>query len=234
MLDVFEELRKYKKDDVNKFKYFHKTTDGGYAQFDEFLGVTVPDIRKVANKVYKDIEKSQIEKSMNSKYHEERLCALIILVLKSKNASVYEKYKILNIYLENIKNVNGWDLVDLSAPYILGDLVLEDDAAKKYIYMLANSSNMWEQRIAIVSNITLIRNKKFTYMLDIIDKFLDSKYDLIHKASGWMLREIGKKDFSTEYNYLIKNYTKMPRTMLRYSIERFDENLRQKFLKGEI
>lgn len=234
MLNVSDELIKYKKDDVDKFKYFHKTTEGGYAQFDEFLGITVPDIRKVANKVYKDIKEKQIQDLFNSQYHEERLCALIILVLKSKNADVSEKYNILEFYLKNTKNINGWDLVDLSAPYILGNLVLKDSKAKKYIYSLSDSANMWEQRIAIVSNLTLIRSGIYTYVLDIADKFLESQYDLIHKALGWMLREIGKKDFTTLYNYLVENYTKMPRTMLRYSIERFDENLRQKFLKGEI
>lgn len=234
MQNVKTKLKAYIKDDVEKFKYFHKTDEGGYAACDEFLGITVPDIRKVAKEVYLKVDERELKSLLTSNYHEERLCALIILVLKAKNKNLDKKYEVLKIYLENTKYINGWDLVDLSAPYILGNLVLEDSKISKYIYTLADSKNMWEQRIAIVSNLTLIRKGEFKYLLDIADKFLDSEYDLIHKALGWTLREIGKKDFDKEYNYLIKNYTQMPRTMLRYAIERFDEPLRQKFLKGEI
>lgn len=234
MEEIKQELRKYAEENTDKFKYFHKTDEGGYAFNDKFLGITVPNIRKVAKEFVNKVQNEEVVNLLRSMYHEERLCALIILVLKMKTKSFCEKEKILELYLENTKYVNGWDLVDLSAPYILGNLVLEDKSMSKYIYMLAKSKNMWEQRIAIVSNLTLIRKGEFKYLLDIADSFLDSKYDLIHKAVGWTLREIGKKDFNEEYNYLLKNYTKMPRTMLRYAIERFDEPLRQKFLKGEI
>lgn len=234
MEEIKQELRKYASCEIDKFKYFHKTDEGGYAFNDKFLGITVPNIRKVAKEFVNKVQNEEVVNLLRSMYHEERLCALIILVLKMKTKSFCEKEKILELYLENTKYVNGWDLVDLSAPYILGNLVLEDKSMSKYIYMLAKSKNMWEQRIAIVSNLTLIRKGEFKYLLDIADNFLNSKYDLIHKAVGWTLREIGKKDFNEEYNYLLKNYTKMPRTMLRYAIERFDEPLRQKFLKGEI
>lgn len=234
MEEIKQELRKYVSCDIDKFKYFHKTGEGEYACEDKFLGITVPNIRNVAKKYLDKVKDKDIVSLLSSAYHEERLCALIMLVLKTKGKNIYEKQEILNLYLENTKYINGWDLVDLSAPYILGNLVLEDESMSKYIYALAKSKNMWEQRIAIVSNLTLIRNGEFKYLLDIADSFLDSKYDLIHKALGWTLREIGKKDFYKEYNYLVKNYTKMPRTMLRYAIERFDEPLRQKFLKGEI
>ncbi|MBQ8043291.1 MAG: DNA alkylation repair protein [Clostridia bacterium] len=234
MLDVKKELKKYVKEDVDKFKYFHKTDKGEYAEKDIFLGITVPDIRKVAKQVYNEITLNEVQELLNSKYHEERLCALVILVLEMKKADEKEQQEIVNFYLNNTRNINGWDLVDLSAPYILGEYILKNKDKVDILYTLSDSEDMWKQRISIVANWTIIRKGEYSYILELAEKHLDTKYDLISKAVGWMLREVGKKDYMVEYNFLKNNYKNMPRTMLRYSIEKFDEEVRQKFLKGEI
>lgn len=234
MLDVKSKLRKYVNEDVDKFKYFHKTDKDGYAEHDIFIGITVPDIRKVAKQVYNVITLNEVQELLNAKYHEERLCALIILVLKMKKADNKEQDEILEFYLNNTGNINGWDLVDLSAPYILGEYILKNKDKVDMLYNLSASEDMWEQRISIVANWTIIRKGEYSYILEIAEKHLDTKYDLISKAVGWMLREVGKKDYIVEYEFLKANYKKMPRTMLRYSIEKFSEDVRQKFLKGEI
>lgn len=234
MLDIKRELRKYINADVDKFKYFHKTDKGGYAENDLFLGIRVPDIRKVAKTVYNEIELIEVQELLNSKYHEERLCALVMLVLKMKKAETKEQEQIVNFYLDNIKNINGWDLVDLSAPYILGEYILKNRDKADILYKLSGSENMWKQRISIVANYTLIKNGEYTHILKLANLHLGTKYDLIQKAVGWMLREVGKKDYIVEYEFLKANYKTMPRTMLRYAIEKFDKLTYQKFLKGEI
>lgn len=234
MLDVKQELRKYTHDDIDKFKHFHKTGKGGYAENDIFLGIKVPDIREVAKQVYSDIELNEVQDLLSSRYHEERLCALIILVLKMKKADKRMKQEIVDFYLCNTDNINGWDLVDLSAPYIIGEYILNNKDKVNILYELSNSQNMWKQRISIVANWTIIRQGEYSYILNIAKTHLDTKHDLIAKAVGWMLREVGNKDYDIEYEFLKNNYKMMPRTMLRYSIERFAEPTRQRFLKGEI
>ena len=234
MLNIKNELRKYVQQDVDKFKYFHKTDKGCYAEQDMFLGITVPDIRKVAKEIYKEITLNDIQELLTSKYHEERLCALIILVLKMKKAEDKEQQLIVEFYLNNAENINGWDLVDLSAPYILGEYILKNKDKVDILYKLSNSQNMWKQRISIVANHPLIKNGEYTHMLKFAELHLSTKYDLIQKAVGWMLREVGKRDYIVEYQFLQENYKKMPRTMLRYSIEKFDKLTYKKFLKGEI
>lgn len=234
MLDIKKNLRSYINKDIDKFKYFHKTGKGGYAEQDKFLGIKVPDIRKVALKIYKEISFGEIKSLLDSVYHEERLCALIILVLKMKKANSLEQDKIVEFYLANIQNINGWDLVDLSAPYILGEYILKNKDKEKLLYELSNSENMWSQRISIVANWTIIRSSEFSYILDLAKIHINTKHDLIRKAVGWMLREVGKKDYKVEYDFLVKYYKQMPRTMLRYSIEKFDKDTYRKFLEGEI
>ena len=235
-MEIKKELKKYAKSDAieEKFAYFHKTGKGQYAQDDIFIGVTVPDIRKVANEYYKTISLKEVEELLHSKYHEERLLALIILTYKMKKAKEDEQKKIVNLYIRNTKYKKGWDLVDLSAHYILGKYLLEHENEKNILYEFANSNNLWKQRISIVSTWMFIREGKYEDTFKIAEILLNNKQDLIQKAVGWMLREVGKKDFDSEYNFLIKYYKEMPRTMLRYSIERFDEDLRQDFLKGRI
>lgn len=235
-MNIKDELRKYAKSDEieEKFAYFHKTGKGGYAEKDIFIGVTVPDIRKVANEYYKDITLKEAEDLLHSNYHEERLLALIILTYKMKKAKENEQKEIIELYINNTEYINGWDLVDLSAHYTLGKYLLEHEDEKGILYDFANSNDLWKQRISIVSTWIFIRNNKYEDTLKIAGILLNNEHDLIHKAVGWMLREVGKKDFNIEYDFLIKHYKQMPRTMLRYSIEKFDEELRQDFLKGRI
>lgn len=235
-MNIKDELRKYAKSDEieEKFAYFHKTGKGGYAEKDIFIGVTVPDIRKVANEYYKDITLKETENLLHSNYHEERLLALIILTYKMKKAKENEQKEIIELYINNTEYINGWDLVDLSAHYTVGKYLLEHEDEKGILYDFANSNDLWKQRISIVSTWIFIRNNKYEDTLKIAEILLNNKHDLIHKAVGWMLREVGKKDFNIEYDFLIKHYKEMPRTMLRYSIEKFDEELRQDFLKGRI
>jgi len=226
------ELRKKSsKQGIEKFKYFHKTEEGQYAAEDKFLGISVPDIRKVAKEFYKEIHLNEVVEILHSEYHEERLCALIILVMKYDDN--FNRKEIVKTYLDNTRYINGWDLVDLSAPKIIGKYVYE---TKNYemLYNLAQSKDMWKQRISIVSNWYLIQNNEFESILKIAEIHLHTKYDLIQKAVGWMLREIGKRNYDLEYNFLVTRYKKMPRTMLRYSIERFEKDTYKKFLKGEI
>lgn len=235
-MNIKDELRKYAKSDEieEKFAYFHKTGKGGYAEKDIFIGVTVPDIRKVANEYYKTITLKETENLLHSNYHEERLLVLIILTYKMKKAKENEQKEIIELYINNTEYINGWDLVDLSAHYILGKYLLEHEEEKDILYDFANSNDLWKQRISIVSTWIFIRNNKYEDTLKIAEILLNNEHDLIHKAVGWMLREVGKKDFNIEYDFLIKHYKQMPRTMLRYSIEKFDEELRQDFLKGRI
>ncbi len=235
-MKIKDELKKYAKSDCikEKFAYFHKTGEGQYAQGDIFIGITVPDIRKVANEYYKTISLEEVKELLHSKYHEERLLALIILTYKMKKAQEDEQKEIVNLYVNNTQYVNGWDLVDLSAYHILGKYLLEHEGKKDILYEFAKSDNLWKQRISIVSTYIFIRTGKYEDTLKIAEILLNNNQDLIHKAVGWMLREVGKKDFDIEYKFLVKHYKEMPRTMLRYSIEKFDEGLRQDFLKGRI
>lgn len=234
MLDIKESLRKHQANDIDKFKRFHKTGKGDYAEHDVFLGIKVPDIRSVAKKFYKGIDFEGIRTLLNSKYHEERLCALIILVYKMKKANNTEQERIIEFYLNNIENVNGWDLVDLSAPYILGEYILKNKEKEYILYELSSSQDMWKQRISVVANWTMIRQGEFLPILKLAKEHLNTEHDLIQKAVGWMLREVGKKEYSVEYDFLKRYYKQMPRTMLRYSIEKLDSVTRIKFLKGEI
>jgi len=229
---IQQKLReKSSKAGIEKFKYFHKTGQGEYAGQDEFLGISVPEIRELAKEFYREICLNEVVELLHSKYHEERLCALIILVLKYDNN--LNKEKIIKVYLDNTKYINGWDLVDLSAPKIIGKYV-SDSKHYDLLIALAMSNEMWEQRIAIVSNLHLIQNGHYDTMLEIADMHLKTQHDLIQKAIGWMLREIGKRDYDLEYNFLVTRYKEMPRTMLRYSIEKFEKQEYNKFLKGEI
>ncbi|MEI6849464.1 MAG: DNA alkylation repair protein [archaeon] len=209
---------------------FFKTGKGEYGEGDIFIGVTVPNTRKIAIK-YKDLSLKDIEYLLSSKIHEERLCALLILV------HLYEKHsekreEIFNFYLKNTKYVNNWDLVDLSSHHIIGDYLLNKNRSE--LYRLANSNNLWEKRIAVISTFNFIRNKDFSDSIKLSELLLQEKHDLMHKAVGWMLREIGKRDINVLKSFLAKHYKIMPRTMLRYSIEKFPESERKKYLKGEI
>jgi len=231
---IKQELSKYIDPEKASFlPGFFQAYPGGYGEGDRFLGVTVPNQRKVANKYYRSITQPELEKLITSDYHEHRLTAIFVLVLRyEKAARASEKKKWANFYLKHISSVNNWDLVDASAPKILGPYLYNRN--RDLLYRLAASENLWEQRIAIMSTFYFIKHGDFSDTLELADHLLKHEHDLIHKAVGWMLREVGKKDFEEEFNYLQSRYKQMPRTMLRYAIEKFEPNLRKKFLFGDI
>lgn len=206
---------------------FFKTGKGEYGEGDLFLGLTVPQQRQVA-KNYSHLILNELQKLLSSKIHEFRLTALFILTTRYKMAIDDEKKKIFNFYLANTQNINNWDLIDSSAPSIVGDFLLEKD--RSVLYQLAKSENLWEKRIAVLSTYAFIKKGQFNDTLKISKVLLNDTHDLIHKAVGWMLREIGKKNQDVEEKFLRKHYQKMPRTMLRYAIEKFPEEKRKFYL----
>lgn len=206
---------------------FFKTGKGEYGEGDVFLGLMVPESRKVAVK-YKDLEFEDIATLLNSKIHEERLISLLILVYNFKNGEGKNKEKIYKFYLENAKKANNWDLVDLTADKIIGAHLIDKD--KSVLYKLAKSDNIWERRISIIATFYFIRKHKYNVTFEISKLLLNDKHDLIQKAAGWMLREIGKRNQDSEEKFLMKYYKKMPRTMLRYAIERLDEAKRKFYM----
>ena len=207
---------------------FFKTGKGQYGEGDVFLGIPVPAQRKIAKK-YADLSFTDIRKLLLSSIHEYRLIALLILIGRYRSADETGKRNIFNLYLKNTHYINNWDLVDLSAPNITGDYLLSRD--RSILYRLAQSENLWERRIAIISSFTFIRADQFDDTLRIAELLLHDRHDLIHKAVGWMLREIGKRDQQKEETFLDKYAAVMPRTMLRYAVERFEEGKRQSYLK---
>jgi 3-methyladenine DNA glycosylase AlkD len=210
---------------------FFKTAPGEYGAGDIFLGIMVPVQRSIAKK-YKDLPLKDIKDLLNSDIHEERLIALFILVEQYKKGDEQKKEDIFTFYHLHRKRINNWDLVDLTAHIISGSYLMDKD--KSLLYKLAESKNIWDRRIAIMSTFYFIKNNVFDDALCLAQKLLNDKHDLIHKAVGWMLREIGNRDMNTEEGFLEKNYKKMPRTMLRYAIEKFPENKRLAYLKGNI
>lgn len=207
---------------------FFKTGPGEYGEGDIFLGVKVPAQRRAARE-YENLSLADLEALLNSKIHEYRLTALLILLSQYKKASGRNQKKIVNFYLKNIRNINNWDLVDLSAPNILGDYLLNKN--RQILYKLAASKNLWEKRISVISTLAFIKNNEFNHTLQIVGILINSKHDLIHKAAGWMLREIGKRDREILENFLRRHYKIMPRVMLRYAIEKLNINEKKKFLK---
>lgn len=210
---------------------FFKTGLGQYGEGDQFWGIVVPLQRTVA-KNYTELSLSEIQKLLNSKIHEFRLTALFVLIDKyNKAVKMAERAKIVDFYLKNTKNINNWDLVDLSAPKILGVHLANGEGDVKILYQLAISDNLWEKRIAILSTFSFIRQNNFKHTLKISKMLLDDPHDLMHKAVGWMLREVGKRDQKIEKDFLEKYYKKMPRTMLRYAIEKFAPAEREYFMR---
>lgn len=231
---IKDELQQYvDKQKADFFPKFFQAYPGGYGEGEQFIGVTVPNQRKVARKFYKLVQLDVVEQLLQQPIHEYRLTALFMLVYKyEKLKTGSEKKAIVNFYLENISYVNNWDLVDSSAYKILGDYLL--DKQKDFLYDFARSNDLWKQRVAIIATFYFIKHKEYDDTLKIALILLTHKHDLIHKAVGWMLREIGKRDFDVEFSFLKKYYKQMPRTMLRYAIEKFDEDLRKQFLRGLI
>lgn len=240
--EIVRDLRSLgSKEGAKVSSWFFKTKKGEYGHEDIFFGVTVPRQREVAKK-YFNLSLEEIGKLLKSKYHECRLTALFILVNKYKKSDSKEKQKVVRFYLSQTKNVNNWDLVDSSAPYILGDYLLDSHLEAKppsgssrsgrgVLYKLAKSKDLWERRIAIVSTMAFIKKGRFEDTLRISEILMFDTHDLIHKAIGWMLREIGKKSEPTLEKFLKKHIKVLPRTTLRYAIEKFPGNKRQMYLK---
>lgn len=219
------------KEKAKVLQRFFKTGPGEYGEGDIFLGVVVPDIRKVS-KEFRRTPLRENARLLASDVHEERLLALLMLVQAFAEGDDSVKKKIYDLYLSKTKYINNWDLVDLSAPNIVGSYLM--DKSRKLLYTLAKSPDLWERRIAILSTFAFIKQNDHCDSLKIASMLLSDEHDLIHKAGGWMLREVGKRDLSAEERFLKQYYKKMPRTMLRYAIERFPEAKRKKYLNGKV
>jgi 3-methyladenine DNA glycosylase AlkD len=210
---------------------FFKTGPGGYAEGDRFLGIRVPELRKLANE-YKALTIHEALSLLKSLIHEERLFALLMLIKAFSRGDASAQKEVYEVYLDNRQHVNNWDLVDISAPHIVGAFLI--DRSKETLYRLAKSKSLWERRIAVIATFYFIKCHHFSETLEIAEMLLLDKEDLIHKATGWMLREIGKRDLACEESFLKAHCRKMPRIMLRYAIERFPQSKRQMYLDGTI
>ena len=216
---------------------FFKTGKGEYGEGDRFLGIKVPVTRSIVKKYRKEVNLEDIEKLINSGWHEIRLSGFLLLLEHYKHSQKVKDHEqaesLVDFYLANIEKGNNWDLVDLVSEYILGDWILKYPENENILKELSEKDDsLWHQRVAIVSTLTLIRAGKFDLTFEIAEKFLTHSHHLIHKATGWMLREIGKRRGKEELvKFLEKHKSKMPRTMLRYAIERFPEEERKYFMK---
>lgn len=231
-MKLIEELKLYK--DAERAKSserFFKTGPGEYGEGDKFWGVKVPDLRRVAKKFYRDCPVAVAFELLKNEVHEVRLTALFVLVYKFEKAALAEREKIAKLYLENARRVNNWDLVDSSAPHILGQYLLERVDERKVLYDLVVSEDLWERRIAVLATFRLINHGDFADFLRLAETLLEDEHDLIHKAVGWGLREVGKRDMAVLESFLEKNIEGMPRTMLRYAIEKMEEVKRKAYLK---
>lgn len=229
------------------FGRFFKTGKGEYGEGDKFLGIMTGPLGELARK-YQDLSFSDLQKLLNGTFHEERTLAVMILVRQYEKGEKVKKGEIFKFYLKNTKKINNWDLVDISAPHIVGESMIQAvgrsdgqtvgasggqnvRTRREILYKLAKSENLWERRIAIMATFAFIRNSDYSDTLRISEMLLSDKHDLIHKAVGWMLREIGKRNNGVEEAFLEKFVTRMPRTMLRYAIEKFPEEKRLEYLR---
>ena len=219
--------KKANPDKAKIYQRFFKTGPGQYGEGDKFLGLTMPEQRTIAKK-YLNLTLNDISKLLGSQYHEHRMTALIILTYKYPKANKNLKKQIYEFYIKSYDQINNWDLVDVTAPRIVGEYLLDKD--RKVLYDFAKSSHLWKKRIAIISTFTFIRNNDFQDTINISEILLKDTHDLIHKAVGWMLREMGKKDESYLTNFLDKHHKIMPRTMLRYSLEKLSEPQRKHYM----
>jgi 3-methyladenine DNA glycosylase AlkD len=241
-LGALKDLRKALHDAADRkralvMQRFFKTGKGQYGEGDVFIGLTVPKSRLFARQ-YSDLPMPDVKSLLHSRIHEERLIALLILVQRFKQAPD----GVAAFYLDNLAFVNNWDLVDLSAPCILGAYLEGRDrtssspsspsSSPSLLYRLAKSGVLWERRISMMATLHFIRKGDFSYALKVTELLLCDEHDLVHKAAGWMLREIGKRDIKAEEAFLAKHCDKMPRTMLRYAIEKFPEKKRRAYMEG--
>ena len=232
VLGIQKELRRVAdKEIAEQSQRFFQTGKGQYGHGDRFLGIRVPALRKIARQ-NRGVSVEQASRLLKSEFHEERLLALLLLVAIFKKANDEGRRAIYALYLENTRFINNWDLVDCSAEHIVGAYLRSGD--KKPLYDLAVSDMLWERRISIMSTFCFIKHGEFADTLKIAEIMLADKEYLIHKAVGWMLREIGKRNIETEEKFLKKYCRQMPRTMLRYAIEKFPTPKRQRYLKGNV
>ena len=225
---IVDEIRSFSTPEGAKRRAsFFKTGMGEYAEGDLFLGVDSPSLRKIAKKYFKAVSYADLQKMLESPYHEIRVGAVFILVLMFQHGSEEERKKIFDFYMENIRYINNWDLVDVSAPYIVGPVAFENESV---LFSLAKSCRLWEERVSVVATLYFIKQNRFDVTLSLGEYFLTHRHDLMHKAVGWMLREVGKRDEKVLCDFLDKHINQMPRTMLRYAIERFPEDKRRRYL----
>jgi 3-methyladenine DNA glycosylase AlkD len=210
---------------------FFKTGKGEYGEGDVFRGIKIPVLRKLAKK-YQDMACTAVGELLKSKFHEDRMLALLLLLQKYLKADDAGKKNIYTMYLRNTRFINNWDLVDVAAHHIVGHYLM--DKSREPLYRLARSKLLWERRIAIIATFHYIRQNKFDDTLKIAGMLIEDPHDLMHKAVGWMLREVGKRDLQSEEQFLKTYYRQMPRTMLRYAIERFHEAKRREYLEGKV
>ena len=228
-IQIIEELKKYSNDEYARHhSRFFKTAHGEYGEGDLFYGLKMPQIHLVVKNNYKNLSLNVVESLLQNPYHEVRMCALLILVKKFEK-SKEDQSTITQIYLNNIKYINNWDLVDLSAPHILGFFWFKKDLDE--LWQLAKSNHLWSERISILTTLGFIRKGENLPTLELCEFFLNHKHDLIHKATGWMLREIGKREIGHLYSFLDQHHKIMPRTMLRYSIEKLSTEKRAFYLQ---
>ena len=229
--DVVKELEYLKNSEkIKVFKKFFKTNKGEYGYGDMFWGLSVPQVRGISKRYFLDISFDEIKILINHRIHEVRLTGYLILTYQYEKSDNEKRKDIFDFYLNNLSGCNNWDLVDLSCYKIVGEYVLRNKEKRKILYKLSKSKNLWEQRISIVSTYPMIKRKEFEDTLNISKLLLSHKHDLIHKAVGWMLREVGKQDMNVLRKFLNENINTIPRTTLRYSIERMNESERKGYL----
>lgn len=226
---IIEEIKKYQNPNLAQHHAkFFQTHKGGYGEGDLFYGLKVPEVRKIVKLFYNDVSLDDIEDLIKNPYHEVRLCVLFIMVEKFKKASEKEKALLVKIYLNNLEYINNWDLVDSSASYILGEHWFNKDLND--LWKLARSGHIWSERISVLASFGFIKKCSYQTTLELCEFFLNHRHDLIHKATGWMLREIGKRDLVQLLKFLDKHHKIMPRTMLRYSIEKLPQDHRKFYM----
>jgi 3-methyladenine DNA glycosylase AlkD len=228
--DILKELKsKSNREKEEIYRRFFKTKQGEYGYGDTFWGLTVPDIRKIAKK-YSNAPFTDVKFLVNHTVHEVRVTGYLILTYRYEKADIKEKEEIVDFYLSNLDGVNNWDIVDLSSYKILGDYLQTNKERKAVLYQLANSNDLWKQRISIVSTLSFIKKGEFEDTFKISKMLLNHEHDLIHKAVGWMLREVGKKDIQSLRDFLEENIKSMPRTTIRYAIEKMGNEERKRYM----
>jgi len=208
---------------------FFKTGKGEYGEGDIFIGLSNPQVQTLVKEHWKSMDMTGIQELINDKIHELRFAGLLVLVAKFPKSSSFQQQEIVNFYIKNVQQINNWDLVDCSSYKILGKFLMNQD--RQILYNLAESGHLWPERIAVVSCLEFIRNGQFSDIFRLSEKFFTHKHDLMHKACGWMLREVGKRNELALDEFLNEHLWKMPRTMLRYAIERMEEGNRLIYLK---